>query len=102
MLFATLDTFSRRIELPDNRAFVLVDTVGFVSKLPHALVEAFKATLEEVTEADLLLHVLDVTNSNVGNQKYITDQVLKELGVKDKETLYLYNKIDLLKNLRKY
>lgn len=96
MLFATLDTYSRRIEFPDNRAFVLVDTVGFVSKLPHALVEAFKATLEEVTEADLLLHVLDVTNSNVGNQKYITDKVLNELGVKDKETLYLYNKVDLL------
>lgn len=101
MLFATLDTFSRRIELPDNRAFVLVDTVGFVSKLPHALVEAFKATLEEVTEADLLLHVLDVTNSNVGNQKYITDQVLKEIGVKDKETIYLYNKIDLLEEPEK-
>lgn len=95
MLFATLDTYSRRIEFSDNRAFVLVDTVGFVSKLPHALVEAFKATLEEVSEADLLLHVLDVTNSNVGNQKYITDKVLTELGVKDKETLYLYNKIDL-------
>ncbi len=101
MLFATLDTFSRRIELPDNRAFVLVDTVGFVSKLPHALVEAFKATLEEVADADLLLHVLDVTNSNVGNQKYITDQVLKELGVKDKETIYLYNKIDLIEEPEK-
>lgn len=96
MLFATLDTYNRRIELPDNRAFVLVDTVGFVSKLPHSLVEAFKATLEEVTEADLLIHVLDVTNSNVSNQKYITDQVLKELGVKEKETIYVYNKIDLL------
>lgn len=98
MLFATLDTFSRRIDLPDHRAFVLVDTVGFVSKLPHALVEAFKATLEEVVEADLLLHVLDVTNSNVSNQKYITDQVLRELGVKDKETICLYNKIDLIED----
>lgn len=101
MLFATLDTYNRRIELPDNRAFVLVDTVGFVSKLPHSLVEAFKATLEEVTEADLLIHVLDVTNSNVSNQKYITDQVLKELGVKDKETIYVYNKIDLLEDPEK-
>lgn len=98
MLFATLDTFNRRIELEDNRAFVLVDTVGFVSKLPHSLVQAFKATLEEVTEADLLIHVLDVTNSNMGNQKFITDQVLRELGVKDKDTIYVYNKIDLMEN----
>ena len=98
MLFATLDTFNRRIELEDNRAFVLVDTVGFVSKLPHSLVEAFKATLEEVTEADLLIHVLDVTNSNMGNQKFITDEVLRELGVKDKETIYVYNKVDLLEH----
>lgn len=95
MLFATLDTYHRRIELPDNRTFVLVDTVGFVSKLPHALVQAFKATLEEVVEADLLIHVMDVTNSNVSNQKYITDQVLKELGADHKETIYLYNKVDL-------
>lgn len=98
MLFATLDTYNRRIEFDDNRVFILVDTVGFVSKLPHNLVEAFKATLEEVTEADLLIHVLDVTNSNVSNQKYITDQVLKELGVKDKETIYVYNKVDLHPN----
>lgn len=98
MLFATLDTYNRRIELADNRAFVLVDTVGFVSKLPHSLVEAFKATLEEVTEADLLIHVLDVTNSNMSNQKYITDQVLREIGVKDKETIYVYNKVDLLEH----
>lgn len=99
MLFATLDTFSRRIEFPDNRAFVLIDTVGFVSKLPHALVEAFKATLEEVKQADLLIHVLDVTNSNMDNQRLITEQVLRELGVKDKETIYVYNKIDKLENL---
>lgn len=95
MLFATLDTFHRRIDLPDNRSFVLVDTVGFVSKLPHALVQAFKATLEEVIEADLLIHVMDATNSNVSNQKYITDQVLEELGANNKETLFVYNKIDL-------
>lgn len=95
MLFATLDTYHRRIELPDNRSFVLVDTVGFVSKLPHALVQAFKATLEEVIEADLLIHVMDITNSNVSNQKYITDEVLKELGAEDKETVYVYNKVDL-------
>lgn len=98
MLFATLDTYHRRIELPDNRSFVLVDTVGFVSKLPHALVQAFKATLEEVTQADLLIHVMDINNSNVSNQKWITDEVLKELGVHQKETLYVYNKIDLHEN----
>ncbi len=98
MLFATLDTYHRRIELPDNRSFVLVDTVGFVSKLPHALVQAFKATLEEVTQADLLIHVMDITNSNVSNQKWITDEVLKELGATQKQTLYVYNKIDLHEN----
>lgn len=98
MLFATLDTFHRRIDLPDNRSFVLVDTVGFVSKLPHSLVQAFKATLEEVAEADLLIHVMDVTNSNMANQKYITDEVLQELGAINKETLFVYNKIDLHEN----
>lgn len=98
MLFATLDTYHRRIDLPDHRSFVLVDTVGFVSKLPHSLVEAFKATLEEVAEADLLIHVMDVTNSNMSNQKYVTDEVLKELGALEKETLFVYNKVDLLEN----
>lgn len=96
MLFATLDTYHRRVEFEDNKAMVLVDTVGFVSKLPHKLVEAFKATLEEVHDADLLLHVVDVTNENVHNQISITEKVLRELDAFGKPTLLLLNKIDLL------
>lgn len=96
MLFATLDTYHRRVEFEDNKAMVLVDTVGFVSKLPHKLVEAFKATLEEVRDADLLLHVVDVTNENVHNQIAITEKVLRELDAFGKPTLLLLNKIDLL------
>lgn len=98
MLFATLDTFHRRIEFDDNKAMVLVDTVGFVSKLPHKLIEAFKATLEEVHDADLLLHVVDVTNENILNQIAITERVLRELGAFGKPTLLLLNKIDLMES----
>lgn len=94
MLFATLDTNHRRISLEDRKDFILIDTVGFVSKLPHALVQAFKATLEEVVEADLLLQVVDVSNENYRMQMNVTDMVLKELGVLDKKMIYLYNKID--------
>lgn len=96
MLFATLDTFSRRIKMDDNKEFILVDTVGFVSKLPHSLVQAFKATLEEVVEADLLVHVVDCTNSNFKNQIDITERVLAEIGAKDKLCIYAFNKVDLL------
>lgn len=98
MLFATLDTYHRKIRLEDHKEFILIDTVGFVSKLPHALVQAFKATLEEVIEADLLLHVVDASNTNYDMQIQVTHDVLKELGVKEKETLLLYNKVDLLEN----
>jgi len=96
MLFATLDTSHRRIRFQDNKEFILVDTIGFVSKLPHALVQAFKATLEEVTEADLLIHVVDSTNSDYHNQIKITEKVLSELGVTNKETIFAVNKTDLL------
>ncbi len=96
MLFATLDTNHRRISLEDRKDFILIDTVGFVSKLPHALVQAFKATLEEVVEADLLLQIVDISNENYRMQMNVTDAVLKELGVKDKKMLYLFNKIDRL------
>lgn len=99
MLFATLDTFHRRIEFEDNKAMVLVDTVGFVSKLPHKLIDAFKATLEEVHDADLLLHVVDVTNDNIGNQIMITEEVLRELGAFGKPTLLLVNKMDLMETM---
>ncbi len=94
MLFATLDTNHRRISLEDRKDFILIDTVGFVSKLPHALVQAFKATLEEVAEADLLLQVVDISNENYHMQMNVTEAVLKELDVKEKRMIYLYNKID--------
>ena len=96
MLFATLDVTLRKASLPNKREFLAVDTVGFVSKLPHDLVEAFKATLEEVQYADLILHVIDATNSSYELQKSTTESVLKELEVQDKKTILVYNKIDRL------
>jgi len=99
MLFATLDTYHRRILLEDNKEFILIDTVGFVSKLPHHLIQAFKATLEEVVEADLLLHVIDASNENYELQIKVTNDVLKELGVDKKPTLYVFNKIDKKENI---
>ena len=96
MLFATLDVTLRKALLPNKKEFLAVDTVGFVSKLPHALVEAFKATLEEVQYADLILHVIDATNDSYELQKNTTESVLKELGVEDKKTILVYNKIDRL------
>ncbi len=93
MLFATLDVTLRKALLPNKKDFLVVDTVGFVSKLPHDLVEAFKATLEEVHYADLILHVIDATNSSYELQKQTTDKVLKELGADNKKTILVYNKI---------
>jgi len=94
MLFATLDTAHRKLTFPTNEEFILIDTVGFVSKLPHALIEAFKATLEEVQYANLLLHIIDATNEDYEMQVKVTEHVLKELGVKDKPTIMVYNKMD--------
>ena len=96
MLFATLDTSQRKIKLDNNNEFILIDTVGFVSKLPHSLVSAFKATLEEVTYADLLLHVVDMSYENADFHIEVTEQVLKEIGVGDKEKLLVCNKSDLV------
>ena len=98
MLFATLETSSRQIQLPDNKQFLLTDTVGFVSKLPHQLVKAFRSTLEEVTEADLLLHVVDLSHPEFQAQIEITNKVLDELGVKETPMVYVYNKADLVDN----
>ena len=97
MLFATLDTFHRKMTLPSNDEFILIDTVGFVSKLPHGLIDAFKATLEEVLHANLLIHVIDATNENHEMQIRVTEQVLKELKVEERPTIMVYNKIDELK-----
>ena len=96
MLFATLDVTLRKALLPNKKEFLLVDTVGFVSKLPHDLVDAFKATLEEVTYADLIIHVIDSTNTSSDLQKSTTESVLKDLKADDKQTITVYNKIDKL------
>lgn len=96
MLFATLDTAQRLIRLETNQEFILIDTVGFVSKLPHALIDAFKATLEEVNYADLVLHVVDVSQEGWEFRMDVTERVLKEIGAGDKKIEYVYNKTDLL------
>jgi GTP-binding protein HflX len=96
MLFATLETATRHIQLPSNKEFVLTDTVGFVSNLPHNLVESFKSTLEEVTEADYLIHVVDASNHYHSKQIDVTNETLEEIGVHDIPTLYIYNKQDLI------
>jgi len=94
MLFATLDTTTRRIELPDGQPLLLTDTVGFVRNLPHRLVEAFKATLEEAVLADFLIHVLDATAPEIQRFHDTTLDVLKELGAEDKRVITVLNKID--------
>tara|TARA_Y100001968_G_scaffold128809_1_gene117640 strand:- start:674 stop:1975 length:1302 start_codon:yes stop_codon:yes gene_type:complete len=93
-LFATLDPTTRRLRLPTNQNVLLSDTVGFIRKLPHDLVDAFKATLEEVVEADLLLHVVDISSPHAEEQIVAVNQVLGELGVADKPMLMVFNKID--------
>ncbi|MFJ7733912.1 GTPase HflX [Lysinibacillus sp. NPDC097231] len=95
MLFATLETSVRQIELPDKKIFLLTDTVGFVSKLPHHLVKAFRSTLEEARDADLLLHVVDVSNAEHGFMMDVTNETLKAVGVEGIPTIYVYNKADL-------
>ncbi len=95
-LFATLDPTTRLLDLPDNKHVLLSDTVGFLKKLPHHLVAAFKATLEEVAEANLLLHVVDASHPEAESQIAAVDEVLKELGAFERPTLMLFNKIDLL------
>jgi GTP-binding protein HflX len=95
-LFSTLDPLLRRVTLPNKLDVVLSDTVGFVRKLPHELVAAFRATLEEVREADLLLHVVDYASPNWRDQKRAVEEVLVELEAANKPTIVVYNKIDLL------
>ncbi len=95
-LFATLDPTTRRLRLPTNQNVLLTDTVGFIRKLPHGLVEAFKATLEEVVQADLLLHIVDVSHPEAEEQIQAVDAVLKEIGADGKPTLMVFNKVDQL------
>ncbi|HEY8362155.1 MAG TPA: GTPase HflX [Tissierellaceae bacterium] len=94
MLFATLDTSLRRANLPNGQPFLITDTVGFISKLPTKLIEAFKGTLEEVKYADLLLHVVDASNKDLDIQIQTTLDILKELDVLDKPIITVFNKID--------
>ena len=93
-LFATLDPTSRGITLEDNRRILLVDTVGFIRKLPHHLVEAFKSTLEEAVVADLLLHVIDASSDEAQNQIQVVERVLSEIGASGKPVIGVFNKCD--------
>jgi GTP-binding protein HflX len=96
ILFATLDPTTRRLRLPTNQNVLLTDTVGFIRKLPHGLVEAFKATLEEVVQADLLLHVADISHPQVEEQIQAVNAVLAEIGAGEKPTIMVFNKMDRL------
>ncbi|MDF2815657.1 MAG: GTP-binding protein, partial [Paenibacillus sp.] len=95
-LFATLDPTSRNLRLPNGQEIVLTDTVGFIQNLPHDLVAAFRATLEEVCEADLILHVVDSSSEMREQQIRVVEDVLQELGAHGKDKLTVFNKIDLL------
>ena len=97
-LFATLDPRSRKFSLPSGRMVILTDTVGFIRKLPHRLVDAFRATLEETVVADLLLHVVDLSNPNFENQMETTLEVLGEIGADEKKIITVFNKIDLVQS----
>ena len=96
MLFATLDTAQRLVTLEDGKSFILIDTVGFVSRLPHGLVDAFRSTLEEVSSADLILHIVDASFAEKDFQIEVTDKVLGDLGASDREKLLVFNKTDLV------
>ncbi len=98
MLFATLDTFQRNIKLDNKHEFILIDTVGFVSNLPHTLIDAFKATLEEVYYADLLLHVVDVSYEDYEFHIEVTNEVINQIWPGYKDKILVYNKIDLLES----
>lgn len=95
-LFATLDPTTRRLTLPNKKQVLMTDTVGFIQKLPPTVVAAFRATLEELSEADMLLHIVDIASETAAQQCHTVEDILKELGLADKPTLLALNKIDLL------
>jgi len=99
MLFATLDVTTRTLELPGKQEILLTDTVGFIRKLPHHLIEAFKSTLEETLYADIIIHVVDASNPQMDTQMHVVYETLRELGVKDKPVITLFNKQDKLTEL---
>lgn len=100
LLFATLDTSTRRLRLPREREVIITDTVGFIRSLPASLMGAFKATLEELQDADLLLHLVDVSNPRFEDQIQQVRNILKELGLNDKPELIVFNKSDLISRLK--
>jgi len=95
-LFATLDPTTRRLALPSMNDVLITDTVGFINKLPHTVVAAFRATLEELEEATLLLHIIDITHHNAAEQSVTVEKILTELGLGEKPTIDVLNKLDLL------
>ncbi|MEN8614490.1 GTPase HflX [Dehalogenimonas sp. THU2] len=98
-LFATLDPTTRRLSLQDNRQVLITDTVGFIKKLPPAIVNAFHATLEELAEASMLIHVIDINSPNAVEQCQTVENILRDLNIADKPRITVYNKIDLLSNI---
>ena len=96
MLFATLETSVRKIELEDNRKFLLSDTVGFISELPHDLIKAFRSTLEEIKNADLLVEVIDYSDKDFAEHMEVTKDTLEKIGAGDIPVIYVYNKSELM------
>jgi len=94
-LFSTLDPVTRRLTLPGGQQFLITDTVGFINKLPPSIIAAFRATLEELSEADLLLHIVDITHKNAANQCYTVEKILSELNLEGKPRITVFNKLDL-------
>lgn len=99
MLFSTLDTTTRALTLDNTQEILLTDTVGFIRKLPHHLVEAFKSTLEEAKYADIIIHVVDASNPQMDEQMYVVYDTLRQLGVEDRPVVTLFNKQDKLERL---
>lgn len=95
MLFATLDTVTRKIDINKNNSIYLSDTVGFLQKLPHNLIAAFKSTLSEISNADILLHIIDSTKKNINDEINTVNDVLEELKISKKSIIYVFNKIDI-------
>jgi GTP-binding protein HflX len=94
-LFSTLDPVTRRLVLPTGQQFLITDTVGFIHKLPPSIVAAFRATLEELDEADLLVHIVDITHRNAANQCLTVEDILRELNLESKPRITVFNKLDL-------
>jgi GTP-binding protein HflX len=99
-LFATLDSTLRKMKLPNGRDIILTDTIGFIRNLPHQLVASFQATLEEIKKADIILHIIDVSDKGVGKHIKVTNKVLKDLNVLQKEKILVFNKVDSIDNSR--